>query len=175
MRGQLLRCALLIVVAVGTAACSRRTDGARLAETCTPATGRLVGEADPGRVVGTWRVHLVATRGAWAGSTADGMLTFRAGQRVTGSTTLNLSSVGGMWDGALDTDDPASPGALALPGEGMIIVRFGSGANGTGPTPIEAPYTALHVRSVEERRLAGTWESGAEMTRAGGYFCAVRS
>ena len=175
MRVRTVYSILLVAVVVASASCARRTDRSQLAETCAPVAGRLVGEVDPARVVGTWRVYLVATRGAEAGTTVEGGLTLRAGQRVTGSTTLNLSSVGAMWDGALDTDEPTAPGALALPGEGMIIVRFGSGVNGTVPTPIEGPYAALHVRSVEERRLAGTWESGAEMPRVGGHFCAMRS
>ena len=152
-------------------------------------------------VSGEYRLRLVATSGAKAGSSVDGTLklqpqvgALRYRLRMAGSldssvvhplygtAELNLKAVDAVQVGTMASSDPEAPGVLVIQRHerasknprAEITLRLGSEANRRDRQRIEGGYTALRVRQVTATEFAGTWASGIVRERSAGYFCAVR-
>jgi hypothetical protein len=170
-------------------------------EECAPITGELSAESSMEAISGDYRLRLVATSGAKAGSSVDGTLKLRPNvgelryrARMAGSldssvvhplygtAELNLKAVDAVQVGTIASTDPAAPGVLVIQRHertgqaprAEITLRLGSEANRRDRHRIEGGYTALRVRQVTATEFAGTWASGVVRQRSAGYFCAVR-
>jgi hypothetical protein len=195
--------ALILGVALpllGSVGCRSAVNGAT-PEKCAPVTEELSAESSMEASAGEYRLRLVATSGAKAGSSVVGTLKLRpqVGQLryrmrtaglldssvvhpLYGTAELNLNAVDAVQVGAIASTDPAAPGVLVIQRHeragqaprAEITLRLGSEANRRDRQRIEGGYTALRVRQVTPTQFAGTWASGVLRERSAGYFCAVR-
>jgi hypothetical protein len=194
--GRRLRPALALAgvfALAGWGACPGRAP-APAAAPCTAADRELEAGTRADALAGAFRLTLVATRGPRADDSASGDLRLQpfGGRPVPlpasegvryalfGAAEVEIAGVGAVSRGAVDIDDAARPGVLAMEwtnasaGTNEITLRFGSDANHGAQVPFDGAYLALQVRAVSADGFAGTWESGAGQPQAGGHFCAVR-
>ena len=165
-------------------------------QACAPVSGRASQERAE-VLAGTFQLRMVATEGKAKDTAAVGTLTLAAraeadrmpgGARDTafafplyGGASLDLASIGAITPGDAALVDPARPGVLvierlsdSLTAPGRVLLRFGADANTGEPRRIEGAYTVLRVARLSKDEFAGSWDSGAPMLEARGYFCAVR-
>jgi hypothetical protein len=146
-----------------------------------------------GHAEGHYRLQMAATAGNRKGATVGGRLRlapndrshlFRSrlgGGRDTitrypfyGSAEIDLAAVDAVKPGELASFDPDLPGVLAIETPRSVMLRLGTESNRPGVVRFDGGYTVLRVRRVQGDGFDGTWNSGASMPIAGGYFCAVR-
>jgi hypothetical protein len=184
-----------LAIGLAAAACNRPAPAvAPVAATlpCTATQGELAAGARAAALAGEYRLSLVATSGARAGSTAAGALRLRgfgaarppvpaaagASFPLFGGTTVPLAEVGAIAPGDVARDDAAAPGVLAIEseqgGRRDILLRLGVDANQNTPPRFDGSRMVLFVTSVAPTRFAGRWESGGGNVRSGGHFCADR-
>jgi len=149
---------------------------------------------DANRMAGEYLVRLVASSGAKRGATAQGRLQLMphdsANRRLKlpdgstsstytlplyGTVEIDLVAVGAVAPGDPGSSDPASPGVLVIESPGRVMLRVGSEANRRDVRRYDGAYTVLRVQQVSDDGFAGTWESGVDMDRSGGHFCADRA
>ena len=98
---------------------------------------------------------------------------------LRGWTDLDPAAVGGFAPGALDSQDPARPGALLLVSPGAdggstVMVRLGAQANDRRRTDFDGGHFALTIRWARSNAgFGGTWTSRGAGRRASGSFCAL--
>jgi hypothetical protein len=149
---------------------------------------------DASRLAGEFEVRLIASSGAKRGATAEGRLQLTpqdsAHRRLelpdgstsstytlplSGSAAVDFAAVGAVAPGDPGSTDPESPGVLVIERPGQIMLRMGSEANRRGVRRFDGAFTVLRVQQVTDAGFAGTWESGVNMDRSGGHFCASRA
>ena len=149
---------------------------------------------DASRLAGEFAVRLVASSGAKRGATTEGRVqltpqdsAYRRLELPDGSSsstyTLPLAGTaavafaagGAVVPGDPESVDPESPGVLVIERPGQVLLRMGSEANRRGVRRFDGAFTVLRVQQVTEQGFAGTWESGVDMDRSGGHFCANRT
>ena len=159
---------------------------------CAAVQGQLAAGTHGAGLAGSYRLSLVATSGARAGSTATGSLRLRpfgtAAVPVTaapgaryplfGGADVALAEVGALAPGDVKADNAAAPGVLAIEweqaGRTELTLRMGADANHGDQLRFDGTRMALFVSSITPERFAGRWESGGGEQRANGYFCADR-
>ena len=157
---------------------------------CAPPAGRLGSDATLVTHVGRYRLTLVQRVDAVDIGSARGTLTLyrqvpgldalgNASTPLYGTADVNLKAVGAHHVGDTGSDAADAPGVLVLEfdraGIRNILVRLGSAANRRDTMLYDGAYTALEVREITADGFSGSWRSGARSSRAGGYFCAIRS
>ncbi len=138
------------------------------------------------RLVGWYRLTLVATSGPDSGSRVEGELTLASASRdanpvspaaLVGTAKVSLERVGALDVGDPGSTDPMRPGVLVFDltsgNSPRILLRLGSEANRRDQQPFESAYTVLEVRQASASGFAGSWKSGVTGTVAEGYFCAI--
>ena len=152
------------------------------ADGCGPVTYALDREASAERMVGTFRVTLVATSGDSVGRVVAGRLDLRATSRedvaLVGEAELPVETVGALRLGDLAGSDEAAPGVVVLHGgtdRPSILLRLGSEANRAGVQRFDGGYTALEVLRMDQSGFSGSWRSGITSNSATGHFCALRT
>ena len=104
---------------------------------------------------------------------------FNVSTPLYGFSDIDLRSVGAYRVGDLESQDPQAPGVLVLESDRncdrVITVRFGSEANRRDVVRYDGAYMVLRVHWIEQDGFGGSWRSGFRMSRASGYFCAVRT
>ena len=174
-----------------------------LAAICTPtptAGATLRGDASLADAAGDWRLVVVAEEGDAAGTEVESTLTLaahapemrtvigfdgapmpNASAPLYGSTDLDLTALGGLDMGGLDSDDPAAPGigvyetrAPDASRPASIVLRLGSEANRRGDVAFDGGTSVLRVQRIGDDGFAGTWRSQVSgRTVAAGWFCAM--
>ena len=155
-------------------------------DSCRPAAGVLAQGATLAGSQGQYRLVLVTRMGD---RTVTGVLVLVAsppGKEVLGSAStplrgsadIDLREVGAHRVGDPASTDPDAPGVLVLESErgGMrqVLLRLGSDANRADRRLYDGGHTVLRVQQIEADGFAGTWESRARSSVAGGSFCATR-
>lgn len=186
----------LSLLAVGVLLGCGKSVGQADPQACAPVSGRSSQERAE-VLAGTFQLRMVATEGKAKGTEAVGTLTLAAraeadrmpgGARDTafafplyGGASLDLTSIGAITPGDAASVDAARPGVLvierlsdSLTAPGRVLLRLGSDANTGESRRIEGAYTVLRVARLSKDEFAGSWDSGAPMPEASGYFCAVR-
>ena len=149
---------------------------------------------DVSLLAGEFVVRLVASSGAKRGATTEGRIHLTphdsAHRRLKlpdgsssstytlpfyGTAALDFAAVGAVAPGDPASTDPESPGVLVIERPGQILLRVGSEANRRDVRRFDGAFTVLRVQQVTEEGFAGTWESGVDMDRSGGHFCATRA
>jgi hypothetical protein len=101
-----------------------------------------------------------------------------------GATDVDLTEVGAVQVGSIESRDPSRPGVIVLERHTasadepvtQIILRLGSDANRRDRLRFDGGYTALYVREISGERLAGDWASSAGRSQeTRGHFCATRA
>ena len=190
------RVAAAMVLAALAGGCAQRAEDAS-PTACEPRPGPLAPGAEASALAGGYVLTLVAEQGDSAGRTTTAVLRLSASDSARtavvgpggavhpgftsplfGSTTIDVTAVGGVPAGVVDTDDPDAPGVLVLErtGEPDIMLRLGQAANRRGgEVAFDGPHAVLRVSWIDEDAFGGTWESGAMgSATAAGHFCAVR-
>lgn len=174
---------------VALAACGGRgpVPGLALGSACVAVDGSLPADATLADMAGEYR--LVMVRGGAAPASTEGPLTLGsrpaamrawgdATTPLSGAVNIDLAAVGAHQVGALNTSDPAAPGALVLErgvtGARSVMVRLGSDSNRPDVLMFDAAYTVLWVRAITDAGFAGGWTSGARNEEIEGYFCAQK-
>jgi hypothetical protein len=161
-------------------------------QACAPTTATLAADASAAGLAGTYRLRLIASSGPQSGKAAEGelrLLPLQSGGSagdaadpfvLHGAADLDLAAVGAP-EAELTSTNPTRPGVLVMqlaPTKASkaprIMLRLGAEANRRDVTPVEGAYTVLRLSEISEGGFAGSWESGAPMPVAGGYFCATR-
>ena len=157
---------------------------------CERPSGRLGSDATLSSGDGRYELTLVRRIDAVDIASARGVLTLYpqvpgldalgdASTPLFGSADVNLSAVGAARTGDARSDDPHAPGVLVLEfdraGARTILLRFGSSANRRDTVLFDGAYTVLEVGEISVRGFSGSWRSGSDSARGGGYFCAARS
>ena len=149
---------------------------------------------DASRLAGKFVLHLRATSGDKQGEASGGPLELMpndsAHRRLElpdgsssstytlplyGTTAIDFAAVGAVAPGDPESSDPASPGVLVIESPGRVLLRVGSEANRREVRRFDGAFTVLRVQQVTDDGFAGTWESGVDMDRSGGHFCATRA
>ena len=95
-----------------------------------------------------------------------------------GTTDIDLEAVAARRVGDTASDAADAPGVLVLElertGTRNILLRLGSAANRRNGMLYDSAYTVLEVHEISDDGFRGSWRSGAESFRTGGYFCATR-
>jgi len=149
--------------------------------------------ASLGKADGHYRLRMAATAGKQKGATVDGRLRLARNDRshlfrsrmggvrdtVTrypfyGSAEIDLTAVDAVKPGELASFNPDLPGVLVIESPKSVMLRLGTESNRPGVVRFDGGYTVLRVRRMGADGFDGTWNSGASMPVAGGYFCAVR-
>jgi hypothetical protein len=160
---------------------------------CEPGPDDLPAVTGLGRAAGHYHLRMAATAGKHKGATVDGRLrlarndathlfrTRLGGVRDTttrypfyGSAEIDLAAVDAVLPGDLASFDPDLPGVLAIQSPKSVMLRLGTESNRPGVVRFDGGYTVLRVRRVRADGFDGSWNSGASMPVAGGYFCAQR-
>jgi hypothetical protein len=168
---------------------------------CAPPASEPPAITSARELAGEYRLKLVATSGAKAGSSTEGALTLqpqppglryrsRLGGTVDsavvhpqyGATEIDLGAIDAVLVGNTTSLDPTQPGVLVIerpaqsgrPEGAEIVLRLGSEANRQDRQRVDGGYTALRVRQLSPSAFSGTWGSGITLERSAGYFCAVR-
>ncbi len=156
-----------------------------------PADASAEAAMDASRLEGEFDVRLIASTGAKRGATVSGRLELvpqdSAHRRLklpdgtssstyslplAGTAAVDFTAVGAVAPGDPGSKDPESPGVLVIARPGQILLRMGSEANRRGVMRFDGAFTVLRVHQITDQGFAGAWESGLEMDRAGGHFCA---
>jgi hypothetical protein len=160
---------------------------------CEAPSDSLTAVTTLGKAQGHYRLTMAATAGKQKGARVDGRLRlapndarhlFRSrlgGTRDTvtryplyGSADIDLGAVDAVKPGELSSFNPDLPGVLAIETPKSVMLRLGTESNRPGVVRFDGGYTVLRVQRVQGDGFDGTWNSGASMPVAGGYFCAVR-
>jgi hypothetical protein len=195
---------LLAAPLLASLACSPRrpaADASAALAPCLAVTDTLAAGAQADDLRGTYRLELVASRGARAGDStsaelelvaaddslqswpgASGLRDTTARYPLLGWTTVDPAAVGGTDTGPLDSRDPAAPGVLVIERQTRraeapkeILLRLGAEANRRDRVRFDGGYFALTVLRIDGSGFAGTWASSAGGPAAGGHYCARRS
>ena len=168
---------------------------------CTAPSGVLPADASATGLAGTYRLQLVASRGARSGDSTsaelelvpvDDSLQTRPNTLgvpdttvrypLLGWTTIDPAAVGAIDTGQLESRDPAAPGVLVIERQTQrteapreILLRLGAAANRGGRVRFDGGYFVLTVLRLEGGRFDGTWASAGGRQGAGGHFCARRT
>jgi len=148
---------------------------------------------DASRLAGEFVVRLVASSGDKRGATTEGRLHLTAHDSAHrrlklpdgsssstytlpfyGTAAVDFAAVGAVAPGDAGSGDPERPGVLVIERTGQILLRVGSEANRRDVQRFDGAFTVLRVQQVTDQGFAGTWESGVDMDRSGGHFCANR-
>jgi hypothetical protein len=143
---------------------------------------------------GEFVVRMVASTGSRRGETTEGTLrlmpqdsAYRSLELPDGSSSstvtlplygtaaIDFAAVGAVIPGDAASEDPQSPGVLAIENPDRLLLRVGSEANRRGMRRFDGAYTVLQVQQITEEGFAGTWRSGVNMEQSGGHYCAKRS
>jgi hypothetical protein len=176
------------------AGCGGANAGQSDPQACTPVAATTDSTVEATRMAGEFVVRLVASSGAKRGATAEGRLQLTpqdsAHRRLElpdgsssstytlplyGTAEIDFATVGAVAPGDPRSSDPASPGVLVIEGPGSVLLRVGSEANRRDVRRFDGAFTVLRVQEVTDAGFAGTWESGVDMERSGGHFCASRA
>jgi hypothetical protein len=149
---------------------------------------------DASQLAGEFVVRLVASSGAKRGATTEGRIQLTpqdsAHRRpeppdssssstyafpLAGTAAVDFAAVGAVVPGDAASANPESPGVLVIERPGKVLLRVGSEANRRDVRRFDGAFTVLRVQQVTDEGFAGTWESGVEMDRSGGHFCANRA
>ncbi len=178
------------------AGCATARGGGNVAddETCRPpaeATPVTWSEA----LLGRYQVTVVATSGAGSGRQVTGELLLwepAGGRRAVygadeqpvadfhapaiGTLHGALDSVGAVYPGSAESEDPDAPGVLVmvhheLPG---VMLRVGSGSNRRGPVAFDGSYFTIGLHESDPTGFRARWRSAVQIEEAGGYLCAVK-
>ena len=156
---------------------------------CAPVSGRLAAGATLAGRIGAYGLTLVEVRNGVHARRAQGVLTLRrqppehfmlgtVSTPLYGFTDIDLRAVGAHRVGDPASKNPNAPGALVLEsdhdGKRRILLRLGAEANRRDRSLFDGAYTVLEVLKIDAGGFAGTWRSGARLSRTGGYFCARR-
>ena len=176
------------------AGCGGANAGQSDPKPCAPVADMVDSAVDASRLGGEFVLHLVATSGDEQGGFSRGPLELMshdsAHRRLKlpdgsssstytlplyGTTAVDFAAVGAVAPGDPASADPESPGVLVIERPGQVMLRVGSEANRRGVRRFDGAFTVLRVQQVTEAGFAGTWESGLNLDRAGGHFCASRA
>lgn len=176
------------------AGCGGANAGQSDPQNCAPVVAAAETALDAGQLAGEFDVRLVASTGDKRGATAGGRLHLwpqdSAHRRLqlpdgtssstyslplAGTATADFAAVGAIVPGDPGSKDPESPGVLVISRPGQIMLRVGSEANRRDVRRFDGAYTVLRVQQITEQGFAGTWDSGVDMDRSGGHFCANRA
>ncbi len=176
------------------AGCGGANAGQSDPQPCAPVTAAAGSTVDVSGLGGEFVLHLVATSGSKEGGTSGGPLKLMpqdsAHRRLElpdgtssstytlpffGTAAVDFSAVGAAAPGDPASPDPASPGVLVIERPGQVMLRVGSEANRRGMRRFDGAYTVLRVQQVTDDGFAGTWESGLDLDRSAGHFCANRA
>ena len=179
--------------AILLAGCGGANAGQSDPQACAP-VATTEASMDVSRLAGEFVVRLVASSGAKRGTTTEGRLqlmpqdsAYRRLELPDGSTSstytlplygtaaVDFAAVGAVAPGDPVSADPASPGVLVIERPGQVMLRVGSEANRRGVRRFDGAFTVLRVQQVTDNGFAGTWESGVDLDRSGGHFCASRA
>ncbi len=154
---------------------------------CTPVSSRLRADATLSGRAGRYRLTLVEVVNGANARSVQGALTLRrqppgldslgaASTPLYGFTDVNLRAVGAYRVGDPASKDPQAPGVLVLEsnraGQRRILLRLGADANRRDAMLFDGAYTVLEVHEIAADGFAGSWRSGARLSRTKGYFCA---
>jgi hypothetical protein len=175
------------------AGCGGANAGQSDPQACAPVAATEA-SMDASRMAGEFALRLVASAGSKRGATAEGRLQLTAQdsahQRLElpdgsssptytlplyGTAEIDFAEVGAVAPGDPGSSDPASPGVLVIESPGRVLLRVGSEANRRDVRRFDGAFTVLRVQQVTDEGFAGTWESGVDMDRSGGHFCATRA
>jgi hypothetical protein len=176
------------------AGCGGANAGQSDPQACAPVAATADSTVDASRLAGEFVLHLRATSGDKQGGASGGPLKLMphdsAHRRLElpdgsssstyslplyGTAEIDLAAVGAVAPGDPGSSDPASPGVLVIESPGRVLLRVGSEANRRDVQRFDGAFTVLRVQQVTDDGFAGTWESGVDMDRAGGHFCATRA
>jgi len=183
-----------ISAAVLLVGCGGGNAGQSDPQPCAPVTAPAGSTVDVSRLGGEFALHLVATSGSKQGGTSGGPLKLMpqdsAHRRLElpdgtssatytlpfyGTAAVDFAAVGATAPGDPASADPASPGVLVIERPGQVMLRVGSEANRRGMRRFDGAFTVLRVHQATDKGFTGTWESGVEMDRSSGHFCANRA
>jgi hypothetical protein len=175
------------------AGCGGANAGQSDPQACAPVAATEA-SMDASRLAGEFVVRLVASSGTKRGATAEGRLQLTphdsAHRRLklpdgsssstytlplSGTASVDFAAVGAVAPGDPGSADPESPGVLVIERPGQILLRVGSEANRRDVRRFDGAFTVLRVQQVTDEGFAGTWESGVDLDRSGGHFCANRA
>ncbi|HUQ15138.1 MAG TPA: hypothetical protein VM094_03725 [Gemmatimonadales bacterium] len=175
------------------AGCGGANAGQSDPQACAPVAATEA-PMDVSLLAGEFVVRLVASSGAKRGATAEGRLDLTLQDSahrhlelpdgstsstytlpLAGTATVDFAAVGAVAPGDPASTDPESPGVLVIARPGQILLRVGSEANRRDVRRFDGAFTVLRVQQVTDQGFAGTWESGVDMDRFGGHFCANRA
>ncbi len=176
------------------AGCGGANAGQSDPKPCAPVAATADSTVDASRLGGEFVLHLVATSGDKQGGSSGGPLKLMphdsAHRRLElpdgsssstythplyGTATVDFGAVGAVTPGDPASADPASPGVLVIERPGQVMLRVGSEANRSGVRRFDGAFTVLRVQQVTDAGFAGTWESGVNLDKSGGHFCATRA
>ena len=96
-----------------------------------------------------------------------------------GNADLDLEKVHAHRVGDIGSEAARAPGVLVLEfdraGVRHIFLRLGSAANRRDRMLPDGAYTVMEVIEISTDGFAGSWRSGSNAVRVGGYFCATGS
>lgn len=156
---------------------------------CAPTTSRLGPGATLASAGGRYELTLVRRVDAADIASAAGTLVLHmqvpgleslgnASTPLYGTAEVDLEAVGAHRVGDTASDAPDAPGVLVLEsnraGARNILLRLGSAANRRDTMRYDGAYTVLEVHEISAGGFSGSWRSGSDSTRVGGYFCAIR-
>ena len=163
-------------------------------QACAPVAATETSTLDAGRLAGEFLVRLVASSGTKRGATTEGRLELMpqdsAHRRLElpdgstsstytfplyGTVAVDFAAVGAAAPGDPASADPASPGVLVIERPDQLMLRVGSEANRRDVRRFDGAFTVLRVQQITDAGFAGTWESGLDLERSGGHFCAERA
>ena len=155
---------------------------------CSPVSGSLGSDATLAAQAGRYRLTLVQRIDGMDVASAEGTLVLhRQGQETPGTVStplygaadVDLGKVHAHQAGDIGSERAEAPGVLVLEfdrdGTRYILLRLGSAANRRDRMLPDGPYTVMEVREISEDGFSGSWRSGLNEARAGGYFCAKGS
>jgi len=180
--------------AILLAGCGGANAGQSDPQACAPVAATENATMDSGSLAGEFLVRLVSTSGTKRGATTEGRLELMphdsAHRRLElpdgsasttytlpmyGTAAVDFAAVGAVAPGDPAATDPASPGVLVIERPGQLMLRVGSEANRRDVQRFDGAFTVLRVQQVTDKGFAGTWESGLELDRSSGHFCAERA
>ena len=157
---------------------------------CEPPSRRLNSDATLATHAGHYRLTLVQRVDAVEIASARGTLMLygqapglealgNASTPLYGTAEVNLKVVGAHRVGDTGSDAANAPGILVLEfdraGARSLLLRLGSAANRRDTMLYDGAYTVLEVHEISADSFSGSWRSGSNSSRAGGYFCAIRT
>ncbi len=157
---------------------------------CEPTSGCLNARATLAGRIGAYGLTLVEVLNGVHARRAHGVLTLRrpppehsmlgtVSTPLYGFTDIDLRAVGAHRVGDPAGRDPQAPGVLVLEsdhdGKRRIMLRLGADANRRDEMLFDGAYTVLKIHKITPDGFAGSWRSGARLSRTGGYFCARRA